>query len=131
MPPVNKNVATVRRGYELFNAGNLDELRKLFTTDAVWHLAGRGKMSGVRRGRDACFAYFAQIGEGTKGSFSAEVHDVVGGADHVVGLHTSKARRGNKRLNVLETLVFHMRRGRIAEGWEHMNDTAAWDNFWA
>jgi ketosteroid isomerase-like protein len=35
MPSAQENAATMRRGYELFNSGNLAELQGLFTEDTT------------------------------------------------------------------------------------------------
>src|SRR5436309_786279 len=93
-----ENAALVRRGYGYFNTGNMEELTKLFAENAVWHVGGRGNLSGDKRSRDAAFAYFGQLGGGTNGTFHAEVHDVIGSGDHVVGLHTSTGQRNGRSL---------------------------------
>jgi ketosteroid isomerase-like protein len=125
------NAAVVRRGYELFNTGNMDELAKIFADDVVWHVGGRGRLAGEKRGKDAAFSYFGQLGEGSDGTFRAELHDLVASDDHVVGLHTSTGQRNGRSLNEHEALVFHLRDGKIAEGWEHYEDSQRWDEFWA
>jgi ketosteroid isomerase-like protein len=61
MASPQENAATIRRGYELFNSGNLEELAPIFAEDVVWHAGGRGRFSGDKRGRDATFAYFGQL----------------------------------------------------------------------
>src|SRR5579883_1035409 len=74
MAGIEENVATVRRGYEYFNSGNIEGLASIFAEDAVWHAAGRNRFAGEKRGRDAAFAYFGQIAEATGGTFHTEPH---------------------------------------------------------
>ncbi|HEX3245605.1 MAG TPA: nuclear transport factor 2 family protein [Chloroflexota bacterium] len=131
MATAQGNAATVRRGYELFNSGNLDELGQIFAEDVVWHAGGRGRLGGDKNGREATFAYFGQLGQLSGGSFRAELHDIVANDEHVVGLHTSTAQRGGKALNVKEALVFHLRDGKVVEAWEHQDDSQTSDEFWA
>ena len=131
MASATDNAATVRRGYDCFNRGDLEGLTPIFAEDAVWHVAGRGRLSGEKRGRDATFAYFGQLGELSEGTFRAELHDVVANDEHVVGLHINTARRAGKTLNLREVLVFHLRDGKIAECWESHEDSQAWDEFFA
>lgn len=131
MTSAQENAATIRRGYEHFNNGDLEELTQLFAEDVVWHGAGRGRFAGDKRGRDATFAYFGQLGELTGGTFRAELHDVVANEEHVVGLHTDTAQRGGKSLNAKEALVFHLRDGQVVEAWEHFEDSQTWDEFFA
>jgi ketosteroid isomerase-like protein len=129
MPSAEENAALVRRGYELFNSGNMDELAQLFAEDVVWHAGGRGRFAGEKRGRDAVFAYFGAIAEATGGTFRAELHDVAVSAEHAVGLHTNTAQRNGQSLNLHEALLFHLRDGKITEAWEHYEDSRTWDEF--
>ena len=131
MATAQENAATVRRGYELFNSGNLEDLAQIFADDVSWHTGGRGRMSGDKRGRDATFAYFGQLGQLSGGSFRAELHDVVANDEHVVGLHIDTGQREGRTLNVKEALVFHLRDGKVVEAWEHFEDSQAWEEFWA
>jgi ketosteroid isomerase-like protein len=130
MASAGENEATIRRGYELFNTGNLEGLKAIFADGVVWHTGGRGHLSGEKRGRDATFAYFAQLGEMSNGTFRAELHDVVASDEHVVGLHICIGQRGGKSLNLKEALVFHLRDGKIVEAWEHYEDSQTSDEFW-
>ena len=130
MPSAQENAATIRRGYELFNSGNMAELQGIFHADAVWHVGGRGRLAGEKRGWDACLAYFGQIGELTQGTFQAELHDVVGGEEHTVGVHTVSGQREGRTLSLHTVLLFHLRDGKVAEAWEHYEDSQVWDAFW-
>ena len=131
MASAQENAAIIRRGYELFNSGNLEELQQLFAEDVVWHTGGRSRLAGDKQGRDAAFAYFGQLGELTDGTFRAELRDIVANDEHVVGLHTDTAQRGGKSLSLREVLVFHLRDGRVVEAWEHYEDSQTWDEFFA
>jgi uncharacterized protein len=124
-----ENAAIVRRGYEFFNTGNMAELQGLFVEDAIWHVGGRNALSGEKRGRDAVFGYFGQLAELTGGTFRAELHDVVASDEHVVGLHTATGERQGRRLSEHQALVFHLRNGKVAEAWEHSEDSRRVDDF--
>ncbi len=131
MANAQENAATIRRGYEAFNSGDLQTLTELFAEGVVWHGGGRGRFTGDKRGRDATFAYFGQLGELTGNTFRAELHDVAASEEHVVGLHRNTGERAGRSLNLREALVFHLRDGKIVEAWEHYEDTQAWDEFFA
>jgi ketosteroid isomerase-like protein len=129
MASAQENAAVVRRGYGFFNSGDLQGLTDVFQEDAVWHVAGRNRLSGEKRGRDAILAYFGQLGELSGGSLRAELHDVLADDDHVVGLHTAIGQREGQSLNLHAVLVFHLRDGKVAEAWEHYGDQQAFDDF--
>jgi ketosteroid isomerase-like protein len=131
MTSVKDSVATIRRGYEAFNTGDMATLSEIIAEDVLWHSCGRGRFAGEKRGRDATFAYFGQIAELTGGSFRAELHDVAASEEHVVGIQTNTGTRNGKTLRLKFALVVHLRDGKIAEVWENSEDTQTWDDFFA
>jgi uncharacterized protein len=56
---------------------------------------------------------------------------VVANDEHAVGLHVAEAEREGRRLHSLQTVVLHVRDGRITEAWAHHYDQHATDEFWA
>jgi hypothetical protein len=127
-----ENVATVRRGYEAFNKGDLKALNDLFDARASWHTPGRASIAGDYKGRDATFAYFGELGQGTSGTFQAKLDRVFAADDgRVVGVHHTIADRNGKHLDVECCLLFEFKNGKIADGREHFEDLYAWDEFWS
>jgi len=126
-----ENAELVRRGYEAFNAGDLETLGELFAEDAVWHAAGSGPLSGTKQGRDAVMAYFGELGARSQGSFQATVQDVVGGESHTVGIQQTTAESNGKTLDMATVIVFVLRDGQVVEGREFLEDPARSDEFWA
>ena len=128
----DENVEIVRSGYEAFNAGDLDALAEVFDENAAWHTPGRSTMANDYQGRDAAFAYFGRLGQETQGTFRAELrHLLADQDDRVVGVQQNTAERNGKRLAVGVCLLFQLKDGRITEGWEHIQDLYAWDEFWS
>ena len=125
-----ENVELVRRGFEAFNAGDMESLSGMFAEDAVWHVAGSGVLSGTKQGRDAVLAYFGELGARTQGNFQAKVEDIVGGENHTVAIQQTQATNNGKTLDLGTVISFVVRDGKIAEGREYSADTAAWDDFW-
>lgn len=127
-----ENAAIVRRGYEAFNTGDLNTLNELFHESASWHTPGRGSLAGDHEGRDATSAYFGQLGQGTGGTFRAELRHVLADDDgRVIGMHHNSGEREGKQLDVDCCLVFELKDGRITDGREHFGDLYAWDEFWS
>jgi len=127
-----ENVALVRRGYEAFNAGDMNTLNTLFAPNASWHTPGRAKLSGDYNGRDATFAYFGQLGQQSAGTFQAKVDRVMADdQDCVIAVHHTIADKGSKHLDVECCLVFQIKDGQITDGREHFEDLYAWDEFWS
>jgi ketosteroid isomerase-like protein len=121
------NEDLVRRGYDAFSSGDVQTLRELFDPDIVWHALGRSQVAGDHRGVDAVLGYFGQTMELTGGTLRVEVHDVVANDEHAVGLHSVHAERAGKTLDDNNTLVFHVRDGKVTEVWQYSSDQYAAD----
>ena len=123
------NEDLIRSGYNAFASGDMDTLRQVFAPDAVWHTPGRSLLAGDHRGIDAILGFFAQTMELTAGTFRAELHDVVAGDQHGVGLHRSRGERQGRTLEDRSVLVFHVRDGKATEVWQYVEDQDAFDQF--
>jgi ketosteroid isomerase-like protein len=122
----------VRRGYEAFNAGDMETLTELFDENASWHTPGRSSIAGDHEGRDAAFTQFGRYGGDTGGTFKAELRYVLADDDgHAVGVHHNSAERDGKQLDVDCALVFEIKDGRVVDGREYFYDLDAWDEFWS
>jgi len=129
---VHKNVETVRRGYQAFNAADLKTLTELFHENATWHVPGRSRLSGDCKGREAVFAYFGRLGQETGGSLKAELKHLCSDEEgRVVAIHHDTAKRGGKQLSVDCCLVFEFKDGRVISGREFFYDLHAVEAFWA
>ena len=128
----NENVEIIRGGYDAFNSGDLDALAEIFDENVVWHTPGRSSMANDYQGREAAFAYFGRLGQETGGNFRAELRHLLANDDDLVaGVQQNTGERNGKRLAVDVCLVFQLKDGRITEGWEHIQDLYAWDDFWS
>ncbi len=129
--PEHPNVETIRRGYELFNKGDMDALRELFAEDVTWHVPGRSSIAGDYKGREATMAYFGRLDELTGGSYQAELHVVVGNDEYAVSIDHSSATRGEAGYDANELVVFRLSDGRVVEAWQALLSPYAHDEFFA
>jgi len=125
------NADVVRRGYEAFSAGDMNALAEVMDENVLWHVPGNNQLSGDYKGRDDTFAYYGKLAELTGGTFKVELHDILANDEHTVGMHRDTATRDGKSLDTNEILVFHIRDGKIVEGWEAYIDLATVDEFWS
>jgi ketosteroid isomerase-like protein len=127
-----RNAAIVARAYQAFNKGDVATLTRLFDDKASWYTPGVSPLAGSRKGRAAVFTQFGRYGGETRGTFRANVLNVLESEDgRVVGVHHNSAERNGKRLDVLCCIVFELEDGRIVIGREHFFDLYAWDAFWS
>lgn len=125
------HIAVFQRAMAAFSAGGMDALAEVFHPDVVWHVGGRSPLSGDFRGREATFAMFALDFQLSGGTYRPQLHDVLANDDHTVALLHATASREGKELDMDYTIVFHIRDGKITEGWELWADQRAYDEFWS
>jgi uncharacterized protein len=125
------NEDLIRRGYDAFSRGDMQTLHDLFDPDVVWHAPGRGLLAGDHQGVDAVLGYFGRTMELTDGNFRVEVHDVVANDEHGVGLNSVHAERAGRTLEDNNTLVFHVRDGKVTEVWQYWSDQYAADELFS
>ncbi|MDQ6847081.1 MAG: nuclear transport factor 2 family protein [Candidatus Dormibacteraeota bacterium] len=126
------NLAVLRKGYEAFQSGNMDQLRdEIFDKDIVWHSPGRGPLAGDFRGADAVIGLFVKQFEMTNGTFKVDVHDFLANDDHAVALGNLSAERDGKSLTSQYAHVCHFRDGKLAEAWIVNYDPQTADEFFA
>jgi ketosteroid isomerase-like protein len=126
----HENADVVRRGYEAFNAADMEALTEIFDESASWHTPGRSPLAGDHEGRDAAFAQFRRYGGQTGGTFKATLQHLLTSDDgSVVGVDHNSGERDGKHLDVGWCIVFEVKDGRITDGREHFYDLDAWDAF--
>ena len=125
------NEDLIRRGYDAFSRGDMDTLRELFHPNIVWHAPGRSQLAGDHQGVDTVLGYFGRTMELTGGTFRVEVHDVVANDEHGVGLNSVHAEREGRTLEDNNTLVFHVRDGKVTEVWQDRADQYAADDLFS
>jgi len=126
-----EDMTILRRGYEAFNAGDMDTFKEILAEDAVWRIGGSGGLSGEKRGRDAILGYFGELGARSNGSIKVNVEDLALGDRYAIGIHTTHAQRDGKSLDQREILVFTISDGKIREAFEFAEDSAGLAHFWS
>ncbi|HUQ78544.1 MAG TPA: nuclear transport factor 2 family protein [Patescibacteria group bacterium] len=125
------NAERIRAIYELSGGGDIDAFANALADDIVWHVPGRGANAGAHRGKEAVLAFFGRVIPGLR-TFRIDVHDVLATDAHVVALVRYKHERDDRRFQQLGTEVFHLdENGRITEFWALIDDTGAFDAFFA
>jgi hypothetical protein len=133
MEPANdKYMTLVRRGYDAFNARDMDTLRTILSHDVVQHVPGTSQLAGAYKGIDAVLGYYGRLGELTAGNFRADLIDVYGdGQGHVTALHQITASRNGITMITRGTILFTFLGDKATDLLEMHADLPADDAFWA
>ncbi len=126
------NEDLIREGFAAFGRGDIDTLQaQFFAPDIRWHFPGRGPVAGDHEGVARVAEMFGRLSELSGGTHRIELHDVIGNDEHVVALHTTRAERAGRQLEVNAVQVFHVRDGKVTEAWTQHADLYAVDEFWS
>jgi ketosteroid isomerase-like protein len=49
------NAERIRRAFDAFARGDMTTMTELIAEDTIWHIPGRGPLSGDHQGRDTVF----------------------------------------------------------------------------
>jgi uncharacterized protein len=110
------NAEPIRRSFDAFARGDMATMRSLVAEDTVWHIPGRGPLAGDHYGREAVFEMFGQLVQGSEGTFTQELQDVLTSEDRAVALTHATARRGSHNYDALDAWVFQLREGADRRG---------------
>jgi hypothetical protein len=92
------NAERIRRAFDAFARGDMATMTELIAEDTVWHIPGRGPLSGDYQGRETVFALFGRLVQGSEGTFTQQLHDALASDEHAVALTLASARRGSPGL---------------------------------
>ena len=127
---LHPNIAIVRRFYQAFISRDLSTIWSIAGDDLAFHVPGRSKWAGAHRGREQILRLFTQLGSETERSVHMTIHDIVGGDQHVVGLHRVTAARAGRALDINGTATCHVENRKIIEIWLNWQSQRAFDEFW-
>jgi uncharacterized protein len=126
------NEDLIRAAYAAYASGDIDALRQGFLApDIRGHYPGTSPLAGHQQGADTVADSLALRGQLSGGTHRLELHDVLAIDGHVVALHTARAERDGRRLEISEAMVFHITDGKVAEVWTLHTDPQAVDEFWS
>ena len=100
------NIEVFKQVYDTFTTGDMGRLAELIAKDVVWHVPGTNLISGEYTSREAIFGGFSKIFELSKGTYRAELHDILADDEHTVALLHATARHGEK--DARPELRFHL-----------------------
>jgi ketosteroid isomerase-like protein len=126
------NADVVGAIYEAFGQGDVPAVLAMFREDITWHIPGRNPLSGDYVGHDEVVSFFQAMGERSDGTFTLDVHDVIGGgADLAVAVVTEHAGRNGARLEDPAIHVWRVEGGKATSFQAFTSDDHAQDTFWA
>ena len=125
------NKALIVSAYEAFSRGDIQGVLVLFAADILWHVPGRGPLSGNYRGPAEVLGFFERCIVLSGGTFRIQIDDVFAKDDRVVVLCTQSAQRGERSWSSPQVEVWTVSDGRARMYCQYQGDQQAEDEFWS
>lgn len=130
MPISEHDMDAVHRLYQALLDRDIPALTKAFA-NANYHVPGNNIVSGTYRGSQEILGLFARTAAETNGTLRFDLHDLVGGENHVVMLdHVTGTRKGRK-LDQSRVVIAHVEDGITTDVWLVPEDEYDFDEFWS
>jgi ketosteroid isomerase-like protein len=125
------NAERLRRFLDAYARTDREEIARLLTGDAVWHVGGTHPLSGDYRGRQAILDYFDGVQRETAGTLTLQPIEIMASGQRGAAFLRVTGTRAGRSLDVVmaEAFVFTPD-GLIGEFWAHASDQTAIDAFW-
>jgi len=111
--------------------GDVEMFLSLHTADVQVNISGKNLLTGQYKGEVGIRQLIRQLQHLTEGRLSFEIHDVLANDAHTVILQTLRARREDRVLESDQTVICHLRDGKVSELWIDNHDQEAFDRFWS
>lgn len=125
------NQALIERAYEAFARGDIPAVLQVLAEDILWHVPGRGPVSGDYHGHAEVLGFFRHFMELSEGTFRIAVEKVLAKDDRVIVLVTESAQRHKRQWSSPQVHAWTVKDGRAAVFWQFQGDQQTEDEFWA
>lgn len=122
--------AVVRHAFEHFEDGDLELLRVVMADDVVWHEPGRSAIAGDYGGPEAVLGFLAELKRRSKGTFRAEVTDILSEPERAMVVMRETAELDGRALDELAVADFEIHHKKITEVTVYHYDIYSFDEFW-
>lgn len=126
-----ENVALMKRGYEAFAKGDLEQIRALAHDDEVWATTGMGVFKSEYRGVDEVVGYLGELARSSDGTFKDEPLAFFANDDQVVVLERVTAARKGRTLDSQFIHVYDIKDGKVSHVQEFAAEPKVSEEFWS
>lgn len=130
-PVSNANQQLIERAYAAFAQGDVPTVLAAMADDILWHVPGRGPISGDFKGHEQVLGFFRRFMELSGGTFQIVVDDVLAKGDRVIVLVTESAQRLGRNWSSPQVHAWTVKNGKATVFWQFQGDQQTEDEFWS
>src|SRR5262249_26346017 len=116
------NQQLIERAYAAFAQADIPTALASMADDILWHVPGRGPISGDFRGHEQVLGFFRRFMELSGGTFRIAVDDVLAKGDRVVVLVTESAQRQGRKWSSPQVHAWTVKNGKATAFWQFQGD---------
>ena len=121
------NEELIRNATEALSRGDMESFLAMHNDDIVIHVGGRSPFTGDHRGKDGVAQLFQRQAQMLDSLPQIQLHDALANDTHAVVLNSFRASKGDRTVETTQTIVAHVRDGKISEVWVEFGDQYAID----
>jgi uncharacterized protein len=130
MPISEQDMQAIGKLYQALLDADIPALTRAFSRSS-YHVPGNNIVSGTYRGSEEILGLFARTAQETNGTLTFELHDLVGGENHICMLDRVKGTRGDRTIDQSRVLICHVENGITTDVWLVVEDEYDFDEFWS
>jgi uncharacterized protein len=131
MANAESNRSLIESAYRAFASGDIPKAMAVMSDDILWHVPGRGPISGDFRGHQEVLGFFQHFMELSSGTFQIRVDDVLAKGDRVIALVTESAERKGRKWSSPQVHAWTVKNGKATVFWQFQGDQQTEDEFWS
>jgi len=131
MATADSNRQLIERAYAAFATGDIPTVVAAMADDILWHVPGRGPISGDYHGHQQVLGFFRRFMELSGGTFRMVVDDVLAKDDRVIVLVTESAQRLGRNWSSPQVHAWTVKNGKATVFWQFQGDQQTEDEFWS
>ena len=131
MALAESNRSLIESAYRAFASGDIPKAMAAMSDDVLWHVPGRGPISGDYRGHQEVLGFFQHFMELSSGTFQIRVDDVLAKGDRVIALVTESAERKGRKWSSPQVHAWTVKGGKATAFWQFQGDQQTEDEFWS
>lgn len=125
------NKKLIEGAYAAFAQGDIPAVLQALHEEILWHVPGRGPISGDYNGHDAVLGFFEHFMELSSGTFRIQVDDVLANENRVIVLVTESAERKGRKWSSPQVHAWTVKGGKATVFWQFQGDQQTEDEFWS
>jgi ketosteroid isomerase-like protein len=125
------NRRLIEGAYAAMGRGDIPAVFGALDEEILWHVPGRGPISGDYRGHRQVLGFFERFMKLATGAFRIWIDDVLANDERVVVLVTESAERNGRKWSSPQVHAWTVRDGKASVFWQYQGDQQAEDEFWS